>query len=845
MSKPDPGQSLKESLQVDLADIHFKEPNLFHLKSSDQELMNSMEMDQLDSLQDEINQDEMVIEDFNIDIEQKQNQEELKNSIKGKQNFQKSQTLSIGHEKMYTPQKSKSNTDNNISPQSADKFYAMTDNFGEKSEMHEIIDITYHRNIKGIKGRQYYCVWQNHEPSWEFEKLIKSQCQTLISNYWLNIGKLSLNNTQRKFPDDMEVLKKNKCMIEDGIQEPNFKVEKKRHRTNNNIQQISMTQTDQLDNLLESNQPVIKSNFNQSSVLQISKKKLKLSTPIKIQPKKKLDCLDEKTGLEKQQSYNEPISLSQDSDLCKSPQTLKAQDKNAGITVYEDLETALLSNIGNWKKLKRQGNKDIYKCNECETLLEVERKVLEFKVRLVNYGSDQIHHNWFDDSHKEPFSNREAIDRSDKIHTSAEAFIKLQMRERRGNQPTEILECMRRERPQLYKYFRPTTDQIAYYIVSNTRELTSNIDAFDGHRITRSNKSTTPVNKFPIDLDHMPKKRDQKSIEKKQQVEYFKSLLGQMNGSQQNISEEINIQRVQSEEENEDKIIEEKPQLPVQVKTLVQDKIQVAEKLSKKQFKENSEPTTDFQVKKQKLPTTPVNQKTNFRSTSENLRNKRVKFNTEVEEAVFQKVSSDDEQYNKQIIEYLNSQRSNQKDYDQEDKDEEDCEMRSDNSNLHIQDNSSQNKSIVQEIKKENISPEKKFSQQSEDEEAILAKDFDNISSDEEEYQNGNFLEYIKHETLKAHKEREFVINILKSREPRGSIFIDKVKKVVTAVQRDTGKFDYLIEWEHCKKTKITPATSLVRGSHFVFSNPLQYRRYVEQVFMESAQHKEGLIVKK
>lgn len=117
--------------------------------------------------------------------------------------------------------------------------------------------------------------------------------------------------------------------------------------------------------------------------------------------------------------------LSQDSDLNKSPQTLKSYDKNAGITIYEDLETALLSNIGNWKKLRRQGIKDIYKCNECDTLLEVERKLQECRVRLVNYGSDSIHHNWFDDSHKEPFNNRDSLDKSDKIHTSAEAFIKL------------------------------------------------------------------------------------------------------------------------------------------------------------------------------------------------------------------------------------------------------------------------------------------------------------------------------------------------------------------------------------------------------------------------------------
>lgn len=61
-------------------------------------------------------------------------------------------------------------------------------------------------------------------------------------------------------------------------------------------------------------------------------------------------------------------------------------------------------------------------------------------------------------------------------------------------------------------------------------------------------------------------------------------------------------------------------------------------------------------------------------------------------------------------------------------------------------------------------------------------KDYENINSDEDEYQSGNFLEYIKNETLKAHKEREFYLSVLKTKEPRGSIFIDKVKKVVTAI---------------------------------------------------------------
>ena len=100
-------------------------------------------------------------------------------------------------------------------------------------------------------------------------------------------------------------------------------------------------------------------------------------------------------------------------------------------------------------------------------------------------------------------------------------------------------------------------------------------------------------------------------------------------------------------------------------------------------------------------------------------------------------------------------------------------------------------------------------------------KFFEDISSDEEEYENGRFLSYIKHETEKALKERNFLIKELKAKERRGSIFIDKVKNVVAAVQREDGKYDYLINWKYNEHDKITPSTSLVRGSHFVFSNPL------------------------
>ena len=55
---------------------------------------------------------------------------------------------------------------------------------------------------------------------------------------------------------------------------------------------------------------------------------------------------------------------------------------------YADLESAFLANIGNWKKLRRQDNKDIYKCQECDCKLEVEKKGSTFKVKVSNQNNE-------------------------------------------------------------------------------------------------------------------------------------------------------------------------------------------------------------------------------------------------------------------------------------------------------------------------------------------------------------------------------------------------------------------------------------------------------------------------
>lgn len=89
-------------------------------------------------------------------------------------------------------------------------------------------------------------------------------------------------------------------------------------------------------------------------------------------------------------------------------------------------------------------------------------------------------------------------------------------------------------------------------------------------------------------------------------------------------------------------------------------------------------------------------------------------------------------------------------------------------------------------------------------------------------------------EAAKAMKERHYLIKEKKYKERRGSIFIDKVKRIVAAMQVVPGRFDYLVDWEYCKADDLVPTSSVVKGSHFVFSNPLGYRRYVEEYFVET-----------
>ena len=95
--------------------------------------------------------------------------------------------------------------------------------------------------------------------------------------------------------------------------------------------------------------------------------------------------------------------------------------------------------------------------------------------------------------------------------------------------------------------------------------------------------------------------------------------------------------------------------------------------------------------------------------------------------------------------------------------------------------------------------------------------------------EKGLFFDYIERERKRHEAERKYIVYKLRSKQRVGSIFIDKVKRVLAAIQREPGKYDYLIEWEFHGRDKLKPTTSLVKGSHFVFAKPLLFRRYIEE----------------
>ena len=63
-----------------------------------------------------------------------------------------------------------------------------------------------------------------------------------------------------------------------------------------------------------------------------------------------------------------------------------------------------------------------------------------------------------------------------------EAFVKLKMKDSDNEdiQPEVLLDLLRRERPKIYSYFRPTLQQLCYYMISSQRrsDLTTHYSLF-------------------------------------------------------------------------------------------------------------------------------------------------------------------------------------------------------------------------------------------------------------------------------------------------------------------------------------------------------------------------------
>lgn len=102
----------------------------------------------------------------------------------------------------------------------------------------------------------------------------------------------------------------------------------------------------------------------------------------------------------------------------------------------------------------------------------------------------------------------------DRLHSSIESYIKLQIKKTKTLSSNDIYENMKKERPLLFKYFNPTIEQISYMILSNNKDILTP----DMKRKTRSSKNTTPCDKYPSNLESLEsilKKRDNKSSSKK------------------------------------------------------------------------------------------------------------------------------------------------------------------------------------------------------------------------------------------------------------------------------------------------------------------------------------------
>lgn len=135
----------------------------------------------------------------------------------------------------------------------------------------------------------------------------------------------------------------------------------------------------------------------------------------------------------------------------------------------------------------------------------------------------------------------------------------------------------------------------------------------------------------------------------------------------------------------------------------------------------------------------------------------------------------------------------------------------------------------MQQVEYTPLTPESS-QEEAKDSDDSISEDLENdeSGSSDDDMSSGCFFRQIERDKSRAQHERSYLMEKLKAHSRVGSIFIDKIKRVVAAIQRESKVFDYLVEWEFSKTDKLKPTTSIVKGAHFVFVKPLLFRRYVE-----------------
>ena len=94
------------------------------------------------------------------------------------------------------------------------------------------------------------------------------------------------------------------------------------------------------------------------------------------------------------------------------------------------------------------------------------------------------------------------------------------------------------------------------------------------------------------------------------------------------------------------------------------------------------------------------------------------------------------------------------------------------------------------EVLSEEEDPEADQKKDASDDDGTLSVESGDISeeicgSDDEDMMKGLFFEYIEKERKRHEAERKFMVYKLKSKQRVGSIFIDKVNRVIAAIQRE------------------------------------------------------------